>query len=111
VQFKLRSPKAGRLPYRTALSFSDQWGIPLPGKRLLPLAPDPLFFVSATSALPIFGNFVGTLDATGAGTSWLDIPRDLRLLGLRFHAAFVAFNPSSPGGVHSFSNAESLQIQ
>ena len=108
---ELQTPSAAGLAYQTVLSFSNGWGIPLPGKRLLALVPDPLFFLSVTGVSPMFGQFSGTLDASGKAVSWIDVPRDPRLFGTNLYAAFVAFHPSSPGGVHSLSYATELHVQ
>jgi len=94
-----------------ALAFGGAPGIRLPGKRLLELNPDPLFFLSVTTALPMFGNFTGTLDSSGKASAWVDIPRDPALYGLQFAAAFLTFNPSSPGGIHAFSKSTVVSIR
>lgn len=106
----LRAPQAAGMVYQTALAFSDS-GISLPGRRVLSLAPDPLFFVSILAVPPVFEKFAGVLDSTGNGVSKLNIPGTSALIGVQAFAAFVTFHPSGPAGIFNHSASKKFQIK
>jgi hypothetical protein len=111
VNLGLFAQESAGLTYRLALAFSDTPGIPLPGKRTVPLAPDVLFFYSVLVGPPFFNNFVGTLDSRGQASAYLKIPNDPNLRGYTVYAAFVTFDPTAPGGFRTVSDAASFPIR
>ena len=110
LTLNLRAPQAAGMTYQTALAFSDS-GISLPGKRVLSLAPDPLFFVSLLVGPPVFEKFAGVLDSTGSGVSKLNIPNTSALVGVQAFAAFATYHPSGPGGIFNHSASQKFQIK
>jgi hypothetical protein len=82
--------------YMTALSFGCSPGLTLPGGIHVWLAPDAFFFLSLTQMPPLFQNFQGILNAQGAAGPVLNVPNVPLLAGLRFFAAVVAFNGTTP---------------
>ncbi|MBN2492829.1 MAG: hypothetical protein JXQ29_18415 [Planctomycetes bacterium] len=93
------------LAYQVALSASGPTpGIPI-DRRVVPLAPDPLFFLVLGNALPgTLKKFAGTLDAAGAGRAELVIPGNPALAGTLLHGAFATY-PGAPSGIKTLSNA------
>ena len=111
VDLDLYARESAGLTYRLALAFSDTPGIPLPGKRTVPLAVDVLFFYSVITGPPFFNNFVGMLDSKGQASASLKIPNDRNLRGYTVYAAFVTFDPTAPGGFRTVSDAASFPIR
>jgi len=111
VPFALSAPGAPGRVYQVALSFGASPGIPVAGGRLIPLNLDHLLLASVTVGAPIFNQFLGMLDASGAATARLVVPNQGALIGVRFHAGFAAFDRAAPGGVLTFSDSVPLQIQ
>lgn len=77
--------------YVIRLSFSNNFGIPIPGVGTVPLDFDGLFI---STPLLMTGS-IGTLDADGAGTGVLSIPAIAGLVGQTFYCGGVLLNASN----------------
>jgi hypothetical protein len=73
--------KAGHI-YVLGAAGSSQPGVSLGGGRVLPLALDPLFFLSLGSVTGVFQNFAGFLDGSGRAAAAIDVPNLPELRGL-----------------------------
>jgi len=89
-QLKLQSRLDAIKPYQVALAFTPRPGIPTT-KGLIPLTPDPLFFLSI-SGVPIFRGFSGVLGLQGTATVAIDIPGVSGLRGVHLVMAAVVFD-------------------
>jgi hypothetical protein len=93
---------AGR-SYALAMSLStypDAVG-PFPNGEVMNLAADPLFFVTASDALPtIFVNFRGVLDSQARAQAQINIPVTTpSTLNLPLNVGGIVIDPSVPGSV------------
>ncbi len=86
-------PADAGLPYIAALSYARQPGIALPGGGLFPLQQTFLLDASIDPNNPLFGNFLGTLDAQGRAAPFLDLPFLPVLIGLPLYASGVTLQP------------------
>jgi hypothetical protein len=111
VKLLLSSPGAPQQPYVAAVALSTAPELPIGGNRLLALTPDALFVLSLLAGPPIFQNFSGNLDASGAATATLAIPNIGSLKGLTVHAAHVTLNASAPSGILGYSAPQPIRIQ
>jgi len=89
-QLKLQSRLEAVKPYQVAVAFTPRPGIPTP-KGLIPLTPDPLFFLSI-SGVPLFRGFAGVLGLQGTATVGIDIPGVSGLRGVHLVMAAVVFD-------------------
>jgi len=65
-------------------------GIPLPDGRIVPLAPDGMFFASAQNLLPtLFKNYQGVMDGNGDAGCSIDLPNIPALVGVTIYTAFI----------------------
>jgi hypothetical protein len=103
------APLDGGLAYVSALSLAASPGVVLPDGRIVHLAPDPLFLMTASGQLPYPGS-VGTLDAFGSATMLIPIPNDPILSGLVISCAFVTLDTNSPSGVRSIGVTKALRV-
>lgn len=109
VQFPIDAVGLGGSPYLLLASFATAPGVPVGGGRVLPLAPDALFFYSALVPNgPVFQGFAGTLDASGKATPAFAIPNDPVALGLSL--SFAAVTLTGPGGAVPELVTEALTI-
>lgn len=93
VSLVINEPTAAGRAYLLRSAFNRTPTINLPGVGAVPLAADPLFFLSGQ--LPtVFQNYAGTLSATGTGGGAVAIPNTASLIGVDFYSAFVAVGPS-----------------
>ena len=105
LEFVLRG-KAGA-GYQAATSTGNS-GIPLPDGRVIPLAADQLFFVSASGVLPgIFVNYSNFLDINGDSTIKLALPNVPALVGITFYNGFVTYDAS---GILQISNDHQVTV-
>ncbi|MBN2491499.1 MAG: hypothetical protein JXQ29_11680 [Planctomycetes bacterium] len=111
VDFPLYAYPSANLIYRLALSFGGTPGIALPDQREVPLRYDLLLALSLVAGPPLFGDFVGTLDAKGQATAYVNIPNHPILRGYTIYAAFVTFDPAAPSGIRTISEAASFPIR
>ena len=97
------------LSYFLALSMTDITpGIGV-GRRIIPLVPDSMFFLTALNLVPaIFQKFLGTLDSSGAARAGIAIPNVPALVNIKFHAAFVTYPVAT--GVKTISNPFTFTI-
>jgi len=80
--------------------------------RLIPLVPDPLFFLSATGKLPYLTNAAGTLDAQAEASANLDLrPLGAALGGLRLWAAALTLDANAPSGIATISKPVVLVLE
>lgn len=93
-----RSPLEPKKSYRCALSFAHTPGIPTP-IGVVPLAPDPLFFLSLRDP-PFLQGFAGALDAHGAATLTMTTPDLSALKGARVHLAGVVLDSTGLLSIH-----------
>lgn len=96
------------LVYQAAASFTEGAGVRL-GSRYVPLAVDPLFFLSLTTPA-LFGNFQGQLDGNGTATGFVQVPSIPMLSGQVFYLAFVTVDGNAPQGVKNVSGAWKVDI-
>jgi serine protease len=96
--------------YWAAASFANAPGIVLADKRVIPLDPDPLFFLSLSGLTTLFADFQGTLDAAGYAVARLEILNAPFTIGLTIHTAFVVLEPASPTGVGTISNPWPVKV-
>ena len=82
LQLQIRSPLDPGELYLTLCSYARAPGIALPGGGLLPLQYSFLVDASLDPTTPVFGNFLGALDAQGAALPYVDIPPLPFLIGL-----------------------------
>lgn len=98
-----------RFQLATSLGGGPIW---LPGNRRLALAPDWLFRASILGLLPgIFGNYAGTVPASGEWRSTIRLPAAGSLVGVNLFTSFVTFAPDQPGGIQSVANATPLTVR
>lgn len=110
VQLDLHAPTAGR-PYLLIASFSKA-RIPVPGFPpgwFLPVVPDTL--TSTAPLLPtIFAGFSGVLDASGAATAKINVPRVAALAGTAIHVTGVVYDSRLPVTYLSLFNDERIDL-
>lgn len=82
LQLQVASPQDPNETYLVLCSWARQPGILLPGGKTLPLQYSFLIDASLEVGSPVFGNFVGTLDALGRASPYVDIPPLPFLTGL-----------------------------
>jgi hypothetical protein len=105
LQFNLRG--APSTAYQAASSLGRS-GIPVGSGRVVPLDADPLFFLSASGAVPqLFGNYAYVLDPTGNGFVRVGLPQIPALVGVTFFTAFVTYDAS---GITGISNDHQVTI-
>lgn len=88
VKFAGRS--AIGLNYQGACSFGNA-AIPVGSGRVVPLAPDTLFFTSLTTPA-IFQNFAGTTSASGDFTMGINIPNLPALVGVTSYTSAITYD-------------------
>jgi len=105
LQFNLRGKPSHS--YQAASSLG-RTGIPIGSGRIIPLAADPLFFLSASGAAPaMFANYSYSLDPGGNGFVRIALPKLPALVGITFFTAFVTFDTS---GINGISNDHQVTI-
>jgi hypothetical protein len=110
IKFALSASADTNLPYQMGSSLGNG---PIPiDTRQLELSADALLVLSAGGLLPtVFKDYVGKLDASGAGNASIDIPNYPILKGVRIYSAFLTLLASAPSGVSSISNTFLFTIQ
>lgn len=105
------SGKTPSMPYLAVASFSEGW-IFLQKCRYVPLALDPLFFLTAPpNKLPgVFQNFSGVLSTSGAAKGGVVAPNSAGLVGVSFSVAMVVVDAKAPSGIAAISGAWRLTI-
>ena len=92
----------GGKTYVAALSMSGLMSMIQVGRRYIPLVADSLFFTTVLNKIPpVFQNFQGVLNASGAGQAKIAIPNLAPLVGIKMDGCFVTFDVS---GLHAISN-------
>ncbi|MCR9244026.1 MAG: N-acetylmuramoyl-L-alanine amidase [bacterium] len=86
--------EAGQL-YQLLVSEGNDIGIPLPGGNLIPLRPGFLIGSSLDPGNPLYGNFLGLLDASGRASAWVDVPNLGFLNGFEVWFAAFTVDPTS----------------
>jgi hypothetical protein len=108
----LHSAGAPFKQYVCASSLSAWLGIPMPGKRVLPLDFDNLVVITVQNLLPqVFVNYTGVLDASGRATLFVYVPPDPLLAGITIYTAGITLDPNAVGGVHLVSTPLPFTIQ
>ncbi len=87
-----------------AAALSPAPGIPLPGGRILPLAPDPLFLATLGTGGGIFRGFYARLDAQGRTSASWQAPNLPELAGTDLYFAAFTYDPASPTFVGRLTN-------
>ncbi len=82
LQLQIDAPADPNELYLTLCSYARAPGIALPGGGLLPLQYSFLIDASLDPATPVFGGFLGTLDAAGRASPFVDVPPLSFLIGL-----------------------------
>jgi DNA-binding beta-propeller fold protein YncE len=88
--------------YQAAASFTEGVRGYSFGSRYLPLALDPLFFLSVSNPA-VFQGFSGVTDGAGTAKGAVLIPNAPALAGLFFSIGFVTVNPAAPQGIQDIS--------
>ena len=96
--------------YAAAAALARAPGIPIAGDRIIPLAPDALFFTSLVVP-EVFRGFHGVLDASGAAAASVALPDLPGLQGVRVFYAAVVLDPTAPGGIAAVSRTFGATIQ
>ena len=79
---------------------------------MIPLAPDPLFFLTATGGFPFLTGGSGLLDTQGEAQASLDLrPFGQHLRGLVLWAAALTLDRDAPGGVVTISRPVVLVLE
>jgi hypothetical protein len=108
VLMRYRAPQDANRVYQGACALSNS-GIAI-DTRKIPLAIDGLLFASLLYP-SVFEAFSGTLDSSGNGVAYLNIPSSPPLVGTTIYVAFVTVNPGgSPSGIKTISNDLPLRI-
>ncbi len=99
VQIDLHAPSEANKPYVLAASFGNS-GIPIGGNRVVPLALDNLFLLTALNQVPaLFQNYTGILDVNGRATATLVVAPIPQLAGVVVHHAYIVLDGSAPNGI------------
>jgi len=100
------------MAYVAALSVADI----TPGigvdRRLIPLVPDTMFFLTVLNVVPsVFVDFQGSLSASTPATAQakIVIPNLPALVNIKFYAAFITY-PGGPMGIKTISNPFTFTI-
>ncbi|MGH7150690.1 MAG: N-acetylmuramoyl-L-alanine amidase, partial [Planctomycetota bacterium] len=80
------------LPFAVTGSFGNAPGFPIDAGRIVPLNPDPLFFLLLAPGNGVLSGNVGALDSAGGATITLSIPAIPGISGLAFYLAGASFN-------------------
>ncbi len=86
-------PSDANYPFLLFASLGIGPGLPLPGGGLLPLQPDFLVSASLDPGNPFFGNFLGTLSASGTQNPFVMVPNLPFLIGMQ--VCFAGFSMES----------------
>lgn len=105
----MNAPLAAGATYQVGTAFGTG---PLPlGDRTVGLAFDGLLYVSAFAGAPtVFGNYRGTLDASGQATATIQIQDIPATVGYTLHSAFITLDATAPDGIFGISNTTSFVI-
>jgi N-acetylmuramoyl-L-alanine amidase len=88
----IRLAGSAGLPFVVTGSLGNFPGFAIDAGRIVPLNPDPLFFLLLAPGNGVLAGNVGTLDATGQATLTLSIPSVPGISGLSFYLAGASFN-------------------
>ena len=110
VPMTLNSPGDAGKTYVLASSFGNS-GIPMPGKRSIPLALDALTILTVQNLVPsVFKNYQGTLNGSGVATATLALPGTSALTGQTIYSAFIVVDQKGPGGIGTISNGLEMRL-
>ncbi len=104
-------------PYIFAMSFNNTPGIDLGDGRVVPLNPDPLFYLTfdpQTALTAGLQSVQGTLDTNGNAQVIWNIPNISQIANLTIYAAFAVINQSAPSvaqAVLDFSSSIPITLQ
>ena len=108
IQLELRVPGRAGDAYQMAVSMATSPMLQDPKTGLIiPLAVDPLLLASVQPC-PLFHNFSGVLDAQGLAQASATVPKDPRLVGFVFYAAFVT---TQAGRIQYVSDEVRIEIE
>jgi len=66
------------------------------GKFNLPIAFDPVFFLSVSARAPqVFESYAGVLNGKGRARAKLHLPDNRAIIGIRIHSAFITFGSNT----------------
>ncbi|MBN2490248.1 MAG: hypothetical protein JXQ29_05310 [Planctomycetes bacterium] len=106
----LFAPSAASKPYFVGSALGT--GPIVIGARKIDLGLDGLLVLSTSGVLPaIFDSYNGFLDTAGKATAKLNLPKDLGLVGIKVHSAFVTTDSAAPSGILTISNTCAVTIQ
>jgi hypothetical protein len=103
-------PSHGANLYYLGLSLSNT-GIPVPGKRSLPLFPDPLLALVLNGQFPFVDKFIGALNTVGFAQATINWPNLAALRGNTFYTAGITLQAGYPGGIRCVTNGIALMIR
>jgi hypothetical protein len=108
LNFSWSAKDFGGKTYLGAAAFGTNPGIVLPGDdgRILPLNPDPLFFMSRFTP-SVFVGFDGKLDSTGSAAGQVKVANVSGLAGIAFYLGVVVVDTAAgvPNGIADVSDA------
>ncbi|MCI0586344.1 MAG: N-acetylmuramoyl-L-alanine amidase [Planctomycetes bacterium] len=94
-------PGSAGLPFAVTGSLGNFPGVPIDAGRIVPLNPDPLFFLLLAPGNGVLSGNVGTLDPAGQATMTLSIPAIPGISGLALYLAGASF---SGGALNELTN-------
>lgn len=98
------------LPYRAAASLGSKPGIVLSDRRVIPLNPDPLLYISLLGLTNLFAGFDGQLDSQGYATAGVEILNESFMVGVTIHLAFVVIDFNAPAAIRTISNPWAISV-
>ena len=98
------------LPYQAAASFGTQPGIVLPDQRIIPLNPDPVFYLSALGITNLFQGFSGWFDNQGYASATLEVLDETYMVGITLHVGFVVIDFQAPSSVRTIANPWAVRV-
>jgi hypothetical protein len=103
--FSLNAPGSAFVPFALGFSGGTIPGIPLPGGRILPLNPDPLFWLSITPGGPWLSYTSGVTEWNGSVLNWavMLIPNEPSLIGRTIYSVLATATDSSWTAIDLFS--------
>ena len=107
---RFSDPASPGMTYVAASALGSSPGIAI-DTRIVPLNPDPLFFVTFGGLPSVLNGYAGVLDGDGVAPGAIAFAGLPALLGFRFVSAFLVFDPAAPSRIRTISNAHEVLVQ
>lgn len=107
---RFSDPTSPGKTYVVGAALGSSPGIPI-DTRIVPLNPDPLFFLSFGGVPPVLNGYAGVLDGNGVAAGSISFAGLPALLGFQFVNAFVVVDFPSPSRIKTISNAHEVLVQ